>query len=109
MLGGGREAERIDRHVAVMQSHAPRGAAELTGQILVAAAEVENKRDGHVLLCVREEEVQEKGLSTARGSQDERVAHVPVVEIPVVRRLMFCLKHGQAVAAKVLADAFAPV
>ena len=42
--------------------------------------------DGVVLLRVRQDEVQQKRLPAARRAQHQRVPHVTVVEIPVIRR-----------------------
>ena len=99
VLDRGLEAERIDREGAMLQTHAPDAAAEQRRQLLVAASEIEDDRDGVVLLGVRDDEIQQERLAAPRRAEDERVADVVAVQIPEVRRLMIGLEDRQTLAA----------
>ena len=99
VLRGRLEAERVDGEGAVRQAHPPDAAAEQRGQLLVAPAEVEDDRDGVVLLRVREDEVQQERLAAPGRAQDERVADIVVVQVPEVRRLVLGLEDREALAA----------
>ena len=76
----------------------PAAAAEEIRQLLIPTAEVENQRDGVVLLRVGDDEVQKERLAASRGAEDECVPDVRVMQIPVIRRVLGGVKHGQAFA-----------
>src|SRR5262245_60762116 len=99
VLASGWLAEGIDGEIALRQPNAPRAAAEGFGEFLVATAQVEDDRDRVVLLDVRQNEIQEKGLAGPRRTLDEGMADIIMVQIPKVRRVMLRLEHGETVGA----------
>src|SRR6266576_1757816 len=101
------EAEGIDREIPMRQADAPHAAAQPGGEFLVAAAQIEDDGDGVVFLDVRQNEIQEERLPRPRGALDKDVAHVVMVEVPEIRRVVLGLKDGEMFRpAKVCAPSF---
>src|ERR1700687_3339001 len=99
MFWGGLQAERIDREVTMREADAPRAAAEQRRELLIAPAEIEDRRHRVVLLRMGHDEVHEKGLPRPCGPSHQRVPDVVHVQVPEIRRLMLGLEDGEILAA----------
>src|SRR5258708_33355009 len=91
----GRQAERIDREVAMGEPNPPGAAAEQGRELLIAAAEIEDGGHGVVLLRMRHEEVQEEGLPGPGRTGDQGVPNIMDVQVPEVRGVMLRLEGGE--------------
>src|SRR5438045_2544109 len=89
------------------QADAPHAAAQLSRELLVTAAQIEDDGDRVIFLNVRQDEVQQEGLPRPRGALDKDVAHVVMVEVPEIRRVVLGFEHGEMFRpAKVCAPSF---
>ena len=78
------------------QTDPPGAAPELAHQPLVAAAEIEDHRERVVFLRVRDKEVQQERLAVIRSRPEhERVAHIVVMQVPEIGRLVLGFKHRE--------------
>src|SRR3954464_10707632 len=75
------EGEGIDRDAVLSQTDFEIFSAEQCRQFAVAVTDVEDDRLRCVLLCMGNQEVQQKALATSRRSKDEGVANVLNVEV----------------------------
>jgi hypothetical protein len=98
VLGRRRERERVDPRLGIRNAQAERPAAEQRGELLEAGTQIEDEGDRVVLLRVRQQEVQEKRLPGAGGTEDQRVTDVFMMEAPLVWRVLFGAECRQAVA-----------
>ena len=95
-----RQTERVDRKSASLDSDRQIAAFEEPGQALVAAAQVEDERARLVLLKVRQQEVEEETLPAARGSENEGMRVVLVVEVEKIGSARLALKDRQVLGAQ---------
>src|ERR1700730_15828549 len=101
------ERKGVDGHVALTQPDLQVAALQERRKLSVAVSEIENDRQGVVLLRVRDQEVDEKALPGSGGAQDQRVTDVLHVQVERVRRLVRRLKDGQRVLTEMGADPIA--
>ena len=91
--------ERVDREVPRFVTNVQVRTAENAGQRLKAAADIEDVGERLVLLRVLQNEICEKTLARASGTQNERVGDIAVVQIQVIRSGMVGFKHGEVLRA----------
>ena len=68
---------------------------EQSGQLLIAASQVQHDRERVVLLCTRDEEIQEEALAASCRAQHECVADVLDVQVVRERRVVRRLEGSQ--------------
>ena len=84
-------------------------APEQRGQFPITVPQVEDDREGVILLGVRHQEVERKALPHARCPEDERVADVVDVQVEGVRDVVGRLEDGQRRLVQVRTDPFAGI
>jgi hypothetical protein len=72
--------------------------AEKGRELAIAVPEVQDHSDRLVLLCMRDEEVQQKTLAAPRRTENQRVADVLDVKIESVWRMVRRLEDGQSLS-----------
>src|SRR5439155_21366412 len=97
---------RVDRHVLALEPQLQVASLQQCGELPVAVPQIQNDREGVVLLQVRDEEVQEEALAAAGRAQDQRVPHIVHVQAVGVGDLRRCLKHRERLGAEVPANGF---
>ena len=72
----GFERKRIDSQLLMAEADFEVAAAQQCGELSIAVPEIKDNGERLVLLCVRDDEVQQKALAAARRTQYQRVADV---------------------------------
>ena len=109
ILGCGVERKRVDGHVRLTETDFKVLASQQRGELSVAMPKVQDDGDGVVLLCVRDEKVQQKALATPGRPQHQRMTDILDVQVERVRGMVRRLEDRQRILPQVRADPLARV
>src|SRR6202034_3883153 len=99
---GRRQRKRIDLEIFPFQARANIGSLEKPRETFKAPTQIEDERVRRVFLQVGDQEVQEKTFPGARSAENHGMAHIAVVEIQKVGRVVVGLDHRQIFLAQVV-------